>query len=247
MVGQNHYYRPLLTFKKGIKKEDLEADIFGDSDSELSDEEQLSKINVKAPPKEISVKIVAGQKFIQHASETRNFGAIYTSASPLTEQHHHASNPQPLHIGVIPKDIYFGEYACSLNGAQITFTRTDSLSPPPRKTIKLVKEANVIDGHINCYVELSPSHKMYQLWLKKTGTYIAKKLLKLDDAVANRRIYTLRGFPKNYKLIQQMKGTVANPRIDTYLESQGKVHRFRSPEEFNPHAEWLMMKKNRRG
>jgi Transcription-silencing protein, cryptic loci regulator Clr2 len=110
----------------------------------------------------------------------------------------------------------------------------DTLKPPPMV---------FPDGTINFWYRLPKDNSHTLLWKQKIGTWIAKNVLLLDDARKGHRLYYLKDFPENYVLYQQRKGHKDDPRTDCYLESNGRVHQFRSPAEFYEHAAWLIQKK----
>lgn len=146
-----------------------------------------------------------------------------------------------------PQDFPEG-FACYVRGPYISFTQSDSRAPPSRSySDTLVPPEVFADGTVNFYYRLPWDSGALLLWKQKIGTWLAKNVLKLDDAVAGRRLYYITDFPDNYILFQQRKGRKEDPRRDAYLEATGKVKRFRSPHEFFEHAAWLIKKKPENG
>jgi len=143
------------------------------------------------------------------------------------------------------------DFACHLRENLINFSRSDSTKPPERKSYATLDPPEVIDsqGNVNYFYELPRNSRQVLWWKRKVGTWLAQKVLKLDDAVASKRRYAIERFPDNYVLYQHRNGPKHDPRTDCYLETGGRarVRQFRSPEEFYEHAAWLIQKKDAKG
>ncbi|KAJ1306751.1 hypothetical protein OPQ81_007737 [Rhizoctonia solani] len=54
------------------------------------------------------------------------------------------------------------------------------------------------------------------------------------------KVYWMKGWPEGYGFYDHQKGQLPNPRHDLYLCGSSVTARFRSKNEFKPHAKWLM-------
>ncbi|KAF8606796.1 hypothetical protein BDV93DRAFT_542441 [Ceratobasidium sp. AG-I] len=91
-------------------------------------------------------------------------------------------------------------------------------------------------GPYNYSVEVRPIDPDYHRWCKHEALWVAKELgLPVGE-------YQLDGFPQGYSLYCHCKGGEVGfkKRKDYYLYGSKHVLCFRSPNEFLPHARWLL-------
>ncbi|KIO24850.1 hypothetical protein M407DRAFT_97788 [Tulasnella calospora MUT 4182] len=113
----------------------------------------------------------------------------------------------------------------------IHFTRTDG-DPAHRPTTQQ-RDSCVVNGDVNFMRTVGVNEPAAALWRKKVGTALAKDL-GLDQG----KVWYLSGWPVDYELFVHAKGPVNAPRLDLYL--YGGPSKFRSANEFYPHARWLL-------
>lgn len=228
-----------------------------DSDSECPTDSEEVVIEEPEPAKRAPYIAISqgGSQMIQRSSGVRTVGAIYPSVGPKsTQKVKRKAFPRTLtnipSLGLPTEGDKYprGEFACYLRDNFITFSRSDSKAPPePKRTIYnslKPSEAILLDGNVDFYYKLPADSKQVLWWKKKIGTWLARNVLRLDDAVARRRRYYITDFPDNYVLYQHRKGQKDDPRTDCYLDSSGRAPRFRSPAEFVEHAAWLIRKRD---
>ncbi|KAH6915929.1 hypothetical protein BKA70DRAFT_1556492 [Coprinopsis sp. MPI-PUGE-AT-0042] len=116
----------------------------------------------------------------------------------------------------------------------IEFPRSDGqTSKWPKNTTRIIES----DGMVN-YNEYVPlDHPTSQKWRKDVGMMIA-----LDQDMPNPEKVVLRDWPANYRMFIHNKGPPNRPRQDVYL--YGSQSKYRSINEFKPHAIWLMRTEN---
>ncbi|KDR80717.1 hypothetical protein GALMADRAFT_241134 [Galerina marginata CBS 339.88] len=113
----------------------------------------------------------------------------------------------------------------------LDFPRSDgSVSTWPPNTTRVVDH----EGHVNYYESLQLEHAQAIRWRVLVGEAAALKM-KLPPGPN----YVLRNFPDGYRLYDHNKGPSHAPRHDLYLFGPLKK-RFRSINEFIPHAIWLL-------
>ncbi|KAL0575194.1 hypothetical protein V5O48_006788 [Marasmius crinis-equi] len=111
------------------------------------------------------------------------------------------------------------------------FERSDGTpSQWPKNTERVVDG----DGHVNYMEYLDLNHPVSINW--RTG--VAKAVAKACDWPAG-HAYVLADWPTDYRLYCHQKGPQADPRRDIYLFGSKATAKFRSINEFIPHARWL--------
>ncbi|KAF8159463.1 hypothetical protein B0H34DRAFT_858265 [Crassisporium funariophilum] len=117
------------------------------------------------------------------------------------------------------------------NPTFIEFPKTDGTpSTWPVNTTQVVDE----EGHVNFMAPLDDSHPHAIRWRVQAGSAVA-----IDLEMPEGPSYVLKSFPDGYRLHDHHKGRYQDPRHDLYLYGPVKK-RFRSINEFIPHAIWLM-------
>lgn len=101
---------------------------------------------------------------------------------------------------------------------------------PPKLDVPSVTEREVNNYHIFGNND-SYSHK----WRQMIGRKLAVDHIKLARSLD----WVFDRFPNDYHFCKQRKGPRDNPRTDAYLYGS-PGHRFRSVNEFIPHALWLL-------
>ncbi|KAF8605719.1 hypothetical protein BDV93DRAFT_521532 [Ceratobasidium sp. AG-I] len=107
----------------------------------------------------------------------------------------------------------------------------------PQRPSNFQYNANPDDnGFVDYSAALSPSDPHYERWCVHVGKWAAKTL-----GLPRGKTYCLDGFPEGYTLYCHYKTeTKDDERTDYYLYGSKGVARFRSPNEFAPHALWLL-------
>lgn len=133
-------------------------------------------------------------------------------------------------------------------GLLIHFTRTDG--DPEFRPSAQQRDRRVVNGEVNFMRTVGVNEPAATLWRKKIGIALAKDL-GLDQS----KIWYLAGWPVDYELFVHSKGPENSPRLDMYLFGEwvallslslpltlvtaaGGPARFRSANEFYPHARW---------
>ncbi|KAF8809462.1 hypothetical protein BYT27DRAFT_7162823 [Phlegmacium glaucopus] len=117
------------------------------------------------------------------------------------------------------------------NPTYIDFPRGDGQpSTWPTNTTRIVDS----EGQVNFFDPLPVSHSQAIRWRIAVASAIAN-----DLQMAEGPSYILRDFPVGYGFFDHNKGNEVDPRHDLYLYGPVKK-RFRSVNEFIPHAIWLM-------
>lgn len=91
------------------------------------------------------------------------------------------------------------------------------------------------EGNVNYYREVPDTEEASVVWRREIGTRVAKEL-----GYPSGKVYWMRGWPSGYGFYDHQKGKLPNPRHDLYLCGSATAVRFRSKNEFMPHAVWLM-------
>ncbi|KAF8325797.1 uncharacterized protein EI90DRAFT_2019092 [Cantharellus anzutake] len=122
----------------------------------------------------------------------------------------------------------------------LEFPRTDSSGNRfkfPTNTEEKVNGDGIYD-----YMKLTTrTHKANFEWRKKIGNYIAQEVLHKSIGT-NDMGYVMKDFPDGYELYDHHKGLPGKMRHDLYLfgpDNSQRLYRFRSTNEFLPHASWL--------
>ncbi|KAB5595869.1 hypothetical protein CTheo_633 [Ceratobasidium theobromae] len=126
-------------------------------------------------------------------------------------------------------------------GNTISWTTSDGSVSSPRQPPH-VGPIPVLDGqgtsrHME---EILPGTERYQSWLAIVGTVVAREML---GTTKNDGPYYMVDFPEGYSLYYRFtkypQASGSKPRRDQYLWGAKNIV-FRSPNEFTPHALWLM-------
>ncbi|RPD64199.1 hypothetical protein L226DRAFT_611784 [Lentinus tigrinus ALCF2SS1-7] len=114
----------------------------------------------------------------------------------------------------------------------IEFPRSDgSPSHLPKNTTKVIDS----EGQVNYMRPVEMEESLSILWRVSVGAAMATRM-----NMPKGPSYVLKDFPKGYQLYDHNKGPAKAPRHDPYLYGSTNVNRFRSTNEFIPHAIWLM-------
>ncbi|RDX48172.1 hypothetical protein OH76DRAFT_1405089 [Lentinus brumalis] len=125
-----------------------------------------------------------------------------------------------------------GNHTIPDNPHWIEFPRTDgSTAHLPKNTTKIVDS----EGQVNYMRPVAMDESLAIMWRVAVGTAMAARM-----NMPKGPNYVLKSFPKGYQLYDHNKGPVNAPRHDPYLCGSINVNRFRSTNEFIPHAIWLM-------
>ncbi|EMD38934.1 hypothetical protein CERSUDRAFT_104223 [Gelatoporia subvermispora B] len=117
------------------------------------------------------------------------------------------------------------------NPTWVEFPRSDGVeSTWPLNTTRVVDH----EGHVNYMQSTDLSEKVAVNWRNAVGAKVASGM-GLPDGPA----YVLKEWPAGYRMFVHYKGPQANPRTDVYLFGSQHIQRFRSINEFIPHAVWL--------
>ncbi|KAG8692054.1 hypothetical protein FRC11_007020 [Ceratobasidium sp. 423] len=91
------------------------------------------------------------------------------------------------------------------------------------------------EGNVNYYRFVRDTEEASVAWRREIGTYVAEAM-----GLPGGKIYWMKGWPEGYGFYDHQKGQLPNPRHDLYLCGSAVTPRFRSKNEFKPHAKWLM-------
>ncbi|KIM44711.1 hypothetical protein M413DRAFT_442667 [Hebeloma cylindrosporum] len=121
-------------------------------------------------------------------------------------------------------------FSLAANPTYLDFLRTDgNVSTWPTQTTRIIDH----EGHVNYYEPLTPEHPQHIRWRTTVADAVARHLNMPDGPT-----YVFRSFPDGYGFFDHNKGIHSSPRHDLYL--YGSKSKFRSVNEFIPHAIWLM-------
>ncbi|KAH9940842.1 uncharacterized protein BXZ73DRAFT_98674 [Epithele typhae] len=125
-----------------------------------------------------------------------------------------------------------GNYGLPDNPTWIEFPRSDGdPSLLPKNTAKVVDR----DGSVNFMRPVPLDESLALMWRINVGREVANRM-----GLAEGPKYVLKDFPHGYHMYDHNKGPEKAPRHDPYLCGSTSVNRFRSTNEFIPHALWLM-------
>ncbi|KAJ8095235.1 hypothetical protein PM082_010458 [Marasmius tenuissimus] len=110
------------------------------------------------------------------------------------------------------------------------FERSDGNSSRWPKNTECVVES----GNVNWMQHLDLDHPLCIKWRCEIGAAVAKALSWPEGPT-----YVLADWPSGYRFYCHNKGAKDSPRQDPYLFGSRFVGKFRSPNEFIPHARWL--------
>ncbi|KAI0630548.1 hypothetical protein C8Q77DRAFT_1133756 [Trametes polyzona] len=127
---------------------------------------------------------------------------------------------------------YAGSHTLPENPEWIEFPRSDGdPSLLPKNTTRLVDS----DGQVNFMRPVSLDESLAILWRVGVGAQLAVRM-----GLPEGPNYVLKAWPEGYQLFDHNKGPAKAPRHDAYLCGSANVNRFRSINEFIPHALWLI-------
>ncbi|KAH9852646.1 hypothetical protein C2E23DRAFT_824673 [Lenzites betulinus] len=125
-----------------------------------------------------------------------------------------------------------GAHTLPENPEWIEFPRSDgNYALLPKNTEQVVDG----DGHVNYMRPVGLEESQAILWRVAVGSQLAVRM-----GLPAGRNYVLKTWPEGYQLYDHNKGPLKAPRHDPYLCGSVSVNRFRSTNEFIPHALWLM-------
>ncbi|KAG9110970.1 hypothetical protein FRC07_008122, partial [Ceratobasidium sp. 392] len=119
------------------------------------------------------------------------------------------------------------------NGSMLQWRRSDG-DKSRRPPVSFTKNPDS-EGNVNYYREIPDTEEASVVWRRDIGTYLAEKL-----GYPTGKVYWMKGWPSGYGFFDHQKGKLPNPRHDLYLCGSASTIRFRSKNEFLPHALWLM-------
>ncbi|KAK7687891.1 hypothetical protein QCA50_009110 [Cerrena zonata] len=123
-----------------------------------------------------------------------------------------------------------GKHTLPENPTWLEFTTTDGDKAQwSRNTTKVVDG----DGQVNYMRPVTIDEDPAVHWRIVVGA-LAKALGKPDGPA-----YVLKTWPKGHAMYDRNKGKESNPRHDMYLYGSIHIGKFRSANEFVPHATWL--------
>ncbi|KAI0369154.1 hypothetical protein BV20DRAFT_968342 [Pilatotrama ljubarskyi] len=127
---------------------------------------------------------------------------------------------------------YAGAHTLPDNPEWLEFPRSDGdPSALPKNTKQIVDS----EGQVNFMRPVPLDESLAIGWRVSVGAQLAVRM-----GLPEGRQYVLKSFPEGYQLYDHNKGPVKAPRHDPYLCGSIHVNRFRSTNEFIPHALWLM-------
>ncbi|KAI0766707.1 hypothetical protein BD413DRAFT_569971 [Trametes elegans] len=125
-----------------------------------------------------------------------------------------------------------GTYTLPENPHWLEFDRSDGDSSLlPKNTKKIIDS----DGQVNFMRPVPLDESLAIMWRVGIGGQLAVRM-----GLPAGPSYVLKTFPEGYHLYDHNKGPAKTPRHDPYLCGSVHVNRFRSVNEFIPHALWLM-------
>ncbi|KAI9064803.1 hypothetical protein FKP32DRAFT_1757175 [Trametes sanguinea] len=127
---------------------------------------------------------------------------------------------------------YAGSHTLPDNPSWLEFPRSDG---DPSALPKNTKQVVDSDGQVNFMRPVPLDESLAIGWRVSVGAALATRM-----GLPEGPKYVLKSFPEGYQLYDHNKGPVKAPRHDPYLCGSIHVNRFRSTNEFIPHALWLM-------
>ncbi|KAI0741615.1 hypothetical protein C8Q80DRAFT_145059 [Daedaleopsis nitida] len=125
-----------------------------------------------------------------------------------------------------------GGHALPDNPSWLEFPRSDGdVRALPKNTTKIVDS----EGEVNYMRPIAMDESLAILWRVSVGAAVATRL-----GLPEGPKYVLKDWPTGYQFFDHNKGNAKSPRHDPYLYGSVHVNRFRSTNEFIPHAYWLM-------
>ncbi|CEL61884.1 hypothetical protein RSOLAG1IB_04634 [Rhizoctonia solani AG-1 IB] len=120
------------------------------------------------------------------------------------------------------------------NAQMLEWPRTDGDSSRRPAGVSFTKNEDE-EGNVNYYRLVRDTEEASVSWRKEIGTYVAEAM-----GLPAGKVYWMKGWPAGYALYDHQKGQLPNPRHDLYLCGSIITARFRSKNEFKPHAKWLV-------
>ncbi|CAE6482273.1 unnamed protein product [Rhizoctonia solani] len=120
------------------------------------------------------------------------------------------------------------------NSQMLEWPRTDGDASNRPTGISFTKNEDS-QGNVNYYRFVRDTEEASVAWRREIGTYVAEAM-----GLPGGKVYWMKGWPEGYAFYDHQKGQLPNPRHDLYLCGSVVASRFRSKNEFKPHAKWLM-------
>ncbi|CAE6402541.1 unnamed protein product [Rhizoctonia solani] len=120
------------------------------------------------------------------------------------------------------------------NTQMLEWPRTDGDASRRPTNVSFTKNEDG-ERNVNYYRLVRDTEEASVAWRKEIGTYLAEEL-----GYPQGKVYWMKGWPEGYGFYDHQKGQLPNPRHDLYLCGSVVTARFRSKNEFKPHAKWLM-------
>ncbi|CAE7170868.1 unnamed protein product [Rhizoctonia solani] len=120
------------------------------------------------------------------------------------------------------------------NSQMLEWPRSDGDASNRPVGVSFTKNADS-QGNVNYYRFVRDTEEASVAWRKEIGTYLAEEM-----GLPKGKVYWMKGWPEGYAFFDHQKGQLPNPRHDLYLCGSTVAARFRSKNEFKPHAKWLM-------
>ncbi|CAE6513759.1 unnamed protein product [Rhizoctonia solani] len=120
------------------------------------------------------------------------------------------------------------------NSQMLEWPRTDGDASRRPTGVSFTKNVDH-GGNVNYYRLVGDTEEASVAWRREIGTYLAEEM-----NLPKGKVYWMKGWPEGYAFYDHQKGQLPNPRHDLYLCGSIVTARFRSKNEFKPHAKWLM-------
>ncbi|KAG8704132.1 hypothetical protein FRC08_002435 [Ceratobasidium sp. 394] len=127
-----------------------------------------------------------------------------------------------------------GQIGPKISNGQMLEWRSSDGDVSRRPPVSFTKNPDS-EGNVNYYRPIPDTEEASVVWRRDIGTYVAKEL-----GYPAGKVYWMKGWPSGYGFYDHQKGKLPNPRHDLYLCGSASTVRFRSKNEFLPHALWLM-------
>ncbi|ETW81343.1 hypothetical protein HETIRDRAFT_318964 [Heterobasidion irregulare TC 32-1] len=176
-------------------------------------------------------------EWVERVRRVNRLGASHAGQGPslLNRAPAHAPMSLTTRLPIVPPrthNVKEGAFTIDNNIINIHVSDGDESRRPPPDHCENAK--------FSVFKPVALDDKVSVRWRRSIGRYLAVETLK-KDLNAKEPVWTLKQFPKGYALYDHQTGRILekkNPRHDFYL--YGHTQRFRSPEEFVLHVEWLM-------
>ncbi|KAG8819487.1 hypothetical protein FRC17_010428, partial [Serendipita sp. 399] len=122
------------------------------------------------------------------------------------------------------------------NAKILSFSNSDGLGPIRWPPLSQRSGPVRVDGRLNYFLPLPIDDKTPLTWRSRIGSKIAEMMGKPDADS-----YHLAGWPEGYEFFMHVTSRPdGTKRGDPYLYGSRHTHKFRSANEFLPHAYWLL-------